>query len=296
MAQGENMGDKNRLGTFRKLLAFLKPHRVKVGLGISALVTVTLLELIPPAGMRYIVDSLLIPSSHPRLGSTMTSIVHSLGADRNVTSARVTALLIIVFGLALLYLAIALLNKARAMIMHILGEKFILDLRRTMYSHLQKLSLTFFETRQTGEIMSRVTNDSEVVEEFVTHAADTVVADALNVIAIAFIMVRLCPSLALVTLIPVPILALITYKYSRKVRKIHRATRERLAEMNAKLQDNLSGIRVIKSFAREDHEYNRFAREAEEVYDMRVNVVRRWTTFFQTTTITVRFGTLIVWG
>ena len=266
---------QHRLSTFGRLLEFLRPHWRKVATGISCLVATTLILLIPPLRYRYIVDEIL--------------------SKEGSHDARLRALAAVTLGLVLLYVVVAVLNRTRALIMHVLGEAFILDLRRRMYGHLQKLSLSFFESRQTGEIMSRVTNDSEVVEEFVTHAADTLVADALNVVAITVILFRLSAPLAVEAMLPVPVIALITYRYNRRVRKIYRATRERLADMNAKLQDNLSGIRVIKSFAREDHEHGRFSHEAEEFYRMRVNAIRLWTLFMPLTGLIVSLGVVLMW-
>lgn len=271
------MAEQSKLRTFHRLVAFLRPHWRTVGTGISALVAITLLELVPPLGWRFIVDNLFLPET-PML-----------------QSERMRLLTLVAVGLGILHVMVAILNRSRALIMHVLGEKFILDLRRRLYSHLQKLSLTYFETRQTGEIMSRVTNDSEVVEEFVTHAADTVFADALKIVAIIFILFHLSAPLAVVTMIPVPILGLVTFKYSRRVRRVYRSTRERLADMNAKLQDNLSGIRVIKSFAREDHEFSRFDREAEDYYNMRVSVIRMWTLFMPLTQLIVMLGMVAIW-
>lgn len=265
-----------KLTTFGRLISFLRPHWKTVTLGLTALIAVTLIDLTPQLCIKYIVDVLI--QNKQNLPEVVR--LHKL--------AQICGLMLF------LHILMAFLNRTRAFVMHVLGEKFILDLRRTMYSHLQKMSLTYYETRQTGEIMSRVTNDSEVVEEFVTHAADTL-ADLLKVVSIMIILFWLSPRLAVAALIPVPILGFITYKYSRKVRGFYRASRERLADMNSRLQDNLSGIRVIKSFAREDHEYGRFAREAEDFYDMRVNVIRLWTIFMPITGLTVAVGSVILW-
>jgi len=271
------MVDKSKIRTFSRLLDFLRPHWGKVMIGITTLTAVTLLSLIPPRVYGYIIDELLDNK-------------HSL-----TLQDRYDRLGLVVIGLALVFTTLAILNRTRAYVMHALGERFILDLSRKIYEHVQSLSLTFFESQQTGEVMSRVTNDSQVVEEFVTHAADTLVADALQVILIVVILFQLSTPLALIALIPVPVLGLITYRYSRKVRKMYRACRERYAAINAKLQDNLSGIRVIKSFAREDYEYNRFSGEVLEYYNMRISVIKIWTLFMPVTQLVVALGAALLW-
>ncbi len=242
------------------------------------LIVVALLGLVPPLISRWMVDTLLNPKK--------VTIPDNLAFIKLYQAAA---------AMAVVYMLTALFNRGRSVIMHILGEKFVYDLRIRMYSHLQKLSLTFFETRQTGEMMSRVSNDSDVLEQFVTHAADTVIADALTVLTIVGILFYFNVPLAAVTLAPLPVLALVTLKYSRQVRKMHRSTRERLAEMNAKLQENLSGIRVIKSFAQEENEYFRFEGEARNLYGMRISVVRMFTMFQQSTQMIMWLGMVAIW-
>jgi subfamily B ATP-binding cassette protein MsbA len=271
------MGEPAKTKTFHRLLQFLRPHYRTVAVGLAALIGTTLLQLVPQQIHRNIVD---VVFGNPR----------HLPQPVQMRDLAVRCML-----LGLIHLGVAGLNRTRSVVMHVLGEKFILDLRRMMYSHLQKMSLTYYETRQTGEIMSRVTNDSEVVEEFVTHATDTLIGDSLTVVAITVILFWMNVPMALVAMIPVPVLGFITFRYSRKVRRFYRSTRERLADMNAKLQDNLSGIRVIKSFAREEHEYNRFAAEAEEFYDIRVNVIKLWTLFMPLTQLAVSLGGVVLW-
>ena len=268
------------MNTFRRLLQFLKPHWRRVAVGVSALVAVTLVTLAPPQFTRYVIDEIV---RHP------AGVAHS-----ELVSKLLSA------GLLLggVYLLLSVLTFVRSYVMHVLGEQFILDLRKRVYGSLQRLSLSYFESRQTGEIMSRVTADSEVVEEFVTHAADTVIADTLQLLVSVGILWYFSPKLTLVAVVPAPILAFAAFRFGRVVRKMYRSVRERLAEMNAKLQDNLSGIRVIKSFTREDYEYERFSREATEYYNTRVRIIGMWCAYFPSVEFVVKVtsGTVLVYG
>ncbi|MEN6520562.1 MAG: ABC transporter ATP-binding protein [Armatimonadota bacterium] len=271
------MEEKSRIKTFSRLLDFLRPHWRKVLTGVVSLTVVALLDLIPARVYGFIVDKLLINKANTPLND------------------RLRLLGLIAIGLVLLKIISATFDRIRACVMHILGERFIMDLSRKIYEHVQTLSLTFFESQQTGEVMSRVTNDCQVVEEFVTHVADTVIADVLKVILIVIILFCLNPTLAFVTLIPVPLLGYVSFRYSRRVRKMYRACRERYAAINAKLQDNLSGIRVIKSFAREDYEYGRYSQETLDYFNMRVNVINIWTIFMPLTQLIVGFDAILLW-
>jgi subfamily B ATP-binding cassette protein MsbA len=265
------------MNSFKRLLKLLAPHKKTVTVGLSSLIVVTLISLVPPLVFGHIFDDVILVKNL----STSTRVSRLFGA---------VALLII------LYSASSYLSFKRRYIMHVLGEKFILDLRKMVYFHLQTLSLSYFETRQTGEIMSRVSNDTEVVEEFITHASDTLIADVLKLLTSIGILIWLSPTLTLITLVPVPVLAVMTFFVSRKMRRTFRATRERLAQINAKLQDNLSGIRVIKSFTNERHEYDQFTKESNDYYDKRVEAISLFSSFGLYTEFTVSMGHVAVLG
>ena len=158
------------------------------------------------------------------------------------------------------------------------------------------LSLSYFDSRQTGEIMSRVTNDSEVVESFVNHAADTLISDVIKLFAMVTVMFIVSPTLAAIALVPVPILFVLAFRFSKRVRPLYRRIRERLADINAGIQERISGIRVVKSFAREEYEYGRFDAEASSYYDARVNAVKQWASFFPQVDLLVRGGIVAIWA
>lgn len=266
------------MSPYLRLLYFLKPHWKRVAIGLTALIAGNLVGQVPPLVIRGIIDNV---------------IWNKIGLD---TPERISKLWLYMAILLGLHLSGGLLQFIRTYVMHVLGEQFILDLRKRTYEHLQKLSLNYYESRQTGEIMSRVTNDTEVVEEFVTHAADTLVGDVLRLLVSIGILFYLSAHLAIAAMVPVPFLAVVTYFYSRKIRRIYRKVRERLAEINARLQDSLSGMRVIKSFNNEDYEYKRFTREADEFFSMRLSAIRLWAPFRPFAELIVSFGTLTVIG
>ena len=275
MRTDEKLKPKDKRAAFRRLIDYLEPRKW-VYTGVAANIGLGLIALVPPLIYGRVTDRII------------------LGKELDY-QARVS--LLIVYALALLGLQAcsAALSFGRSYLMHVLGERVILELRKHVYARLQTLSVSFFDNHQTGEIMSRVTNDTEVVEEFVNHAADTLISDAIKLVAMAVIMFVICPKMAAVALVPLPILFFLAYRFGRRVRGVYRAVRERLAEMNAKVQENLSGIRVIKAFAREDYEYSNFRRDAEDFYDQRVKAVRLWTTFFPTVDMVITVGQLAIW-
>ena len=267
---------KDKKAAFTRLVDYLKPHKGSLAVGIISNVGLGLVGLIPPLIYGKITDQ----------------VVRS---DSALDSSRTGLLLLCAVWLLAVYAALAFLMFARSCVMHVLGEKIILELRKQVYSRLQMLSVSYFDSSRTGEIMSRVTNDTEVVEEFVNHAADTLISDVIRLIAMCVVMFVISPVLAFVALVPVPILFFLAFRFARRIRRIYRAVRERLAEINAKVQENVSGIRVIKAFAREDYEFENFRREADNYYETRVSAVRMWTRFFPSVEMLIRTGQIAIW-
>ncbi|MBC7224820.1 MAG: ABC transporter ATP-binding protein, partial [Anaerolineae bacterium] len=225
----------------RRLIRFLVPYWPQLALTAFLLLALTALELIPPLVQRAIVDEVVGPRDLARLGRLLVMLVG-------------------------VYALFNLVNAADLYIRHALGERFIYDLRVRVYAYLQRLSLSFFERTSTGELMSRVTNDVNALEQFVTHGASLTVVDLLRLVGTAGVLFALEWRVALLTLLPIPILAVALRLFNRRVRPVYRRVRDRLGDINAKLQDNIAGIRVIQAFRREDEELRRFSEESEAYY------------------------------
>ncbi len=266
---------KDRRAAFLRLLQYLRPHSAALALGISSNIGLGLVALVPPLIYGRITDDVILAKGDP--------------------DARLRLLALLALLLAAIYALNSLLSFARGYVMHVLGEKLILTLRKDVYGHLQQLSVSFFDRRQTGEIMSRVTSDTQVVEEFVNHAADTLVSDVIKMVAMCVVMFLISPVLSIIALVPVPVLFYAGFRFARRIKSIYRAVRERLGEINAGIQERISGVRVVKAFAREEHEFENFRRDAENYYDERVRAVRMWTSFFPSVDLLVRLGHIAVW-
>ena len=253
----------------KRLFAFLTPYWKTLVISSVLLLGRAGAELIPPLFQRQIVDEVVEASDLSRLGTLI-------------------GLLIAVYALQ------QLINAADMYIRHALGERFILDLRIRIYEYLQKLSLSFFERTSTGELMSRVTNDVNVLESFVTHGSALTMVDLLRLVGGAVILFVLDARLALMVLLPVPILAVSLRYFNTRIRPVYRRVRARLGDINAQLQDSLSGIRVIQAFVQEEQALARFTVESESYYQARVQGIRYWATFFPAMRFVAAMGTVIV--
>lgn len=255
----------------KRLFRLLSPYWKTIIISALLLVGRAGLELVPPLFQREIIDEIITARNLKYLGLMITALIGVYALNQLVQIGD---------------------NYVR----HALGEKFIFDLRVRLYAYLQKMSLSFFERTSTGELMSRVTNDLSALENFVTHGSALTAVDFLRLIGGTIILFVLDWRLAALVMIPVPILALAFRHYNTKIRPVYRRVRARLGDINAKLQDNLSGIRVIQAFAREDIEYQRFSKESERYYRARVKGIRYWSIFFPAIRFFGAMGTVIVLG
>ena len=213
------------------------------------------LSLLPPLVQREIVDQVIIARDLSRLGALITILVA-------------------------VHILSRLANAGDLYIRHALGERFIFELRVRIYDHVQRLSLSFFERTSTGELMSRVTNDVNALEQFVTHGVALTTVALLRLLGASAVLLLLDWRLALVVLIPLPIMAVGLRYFNRRVRPVYRRVRDRLGDINARLQDSLAGIRVIQAFGQEEAEAAHFRDTSERYYRERVDGVRAWATFF----------------
>jgi subfamily B ATP-binding cassette protein MsbA len=256
---------------FLRLLRYLKRYWLWVVMSTISLLFLTILNLLPPLFQKQIIDEVI--------GNRLL--------DR---------LSLLIWGLIGVYALTRLLNFVEQYLRHVLGERFILDFRVLLYDYLQRLSISFFENQQTGEIMSRITNDVNALEDFVTHSVGFVIVDLLRLVGTAIILFVLDWRLALLTLLPVPVLAVAMRLFNTRVRPIYRQIRDRLGDINAELQDNISGIRVIQAFGQERHELDRFTQRSTRYYEERVKGIRYWATFFPAMGFVASLGMVIVLG
>jgi ABC-type multidrug transport system fused ATPase/permease subunit len=255
----------------KRLFGFLTPYWKTLLISTILLLSRAGIELVPPLFQRAIVDEVIGAKDLTRLGLYIGALVG-------------------------VYAFQQLVNSGDMFIRHALGERFILDLRVRLYGYLQRLSLSFFERTSTGELMSRVTNDVNVLEQFVTHGSALTAVDLLRLCGGAIILLVLDARLALLVLLPVPILAVSLRYFNTRIRPIYRRVRARLGDINAQLQDSLSGIQVIQAFVQEEQALHRFSIESENYYRARVQGIRYWATFFPAMRFVAALGTVIVLG
>ncbi len=141
------------------------------------------------------------------------------------------------------------------------------DLRNRMYAHLHSLELSFFDSQQTGQLMSRATVDLQAVRFFLGYGLIFILQSALTILIAAGVMVVLDPWLALVSLAPMPFVIWISFRYGRRNRPASQEVQQRIAELTAEAEENIGGVRVVKAFAQEDRQLVRFDDRTRRVFD-----------------------------
>jgi ABC-type multidrug transport system fused ATPase/permease subunit len=236
------------MSTFWRLIGFLRPHRKGV---IWSFVL----------AFGALGATVLIPSL---TGVAINAISHHHRHELVMLSLAIAAA-----GLGRLVLSV--LRRIVA------GEVSLgveLDLRNTLYGHLQRLELGFFDRQQTGQLMSRATVDLQSVRFFLGYGL-VFIAQAVVTIALAAVaMFILQPDLAAISLAPVPFVVLIANRYGHKSRPAMQEAQQRIAELTADAEENVSGVRVVKAFAQEERQLNRFRHTVQRVFDQQLLATR----------------------
>lgn len=141
---------------------------------------------------------------------------------------------------------------------HVMGAKIEYDMRGEIFAHMQKLSFSFYDDAKVGQLMSRITTDLFDITELLHHGPENIILSLLKITGALIILMRINGTLAFAAFIVLPFMFLFAFFLNRKMRRAFRRNREKIAEINGQIEDNLSGIRVVKSFANEEIENQKF--------------------------------------
>jgi len=252
-----------------RLISYLKPYKWQAFVAFMVSLAIIAAQLAPPRIIGLIID-------------------------RAINQQQLRLLEWMVGLLVLMFLAGALLTGIKTFLLGRLGQSIIHDLRVDTYNSLQRLNLSYYDNSQTGAMMSRVTNDVNEVERVIVEGTDTFLVAVLTLLGIMVVLLRMNPRLALIASIPIPLLAVFTAQIVNRAHKIYRKVRKELGEMNALLQDNISGIREIKSFAQEEYEEQRFADKSSRYLHTNLAAVKLWASFFPRIMFFSSLGTALV--
>jgi ATP-binding cassette, subfamily B, bacterial len=236
------------VATFVRLLGWLRPYRA--GLVVSAALAAVAMVM-----------TVAIPWLSGR----------AIDEVRDGDRSGLTALGIAILAAGALRFALTVVRRLVAGRVSLGVE---LDLRNRMYEHLLSLELGFFDRQQTGQLMSRATVDLQLVRFFLGYGLIYMLQSALTILLAAGAMIAVQPELAAISLIPVPIVVFVAARYGRRSRPALQELQQRIGELTADVEENIGGVRVVKSFAREDRQLERFRGRAGRVFDQAMVTTR----------------------
>ena len=253
----------------RRFFAYYRPHRGLFLLDFTCAVASGLLELVFPLAVKGYVDTLL-PSGNWKL----------------------------ILGAAVGLLVIYLLNTGLQFVVnywgHVLGISIETEMRRRIFDHLQKLPFRFYDNQKTGHLVARVTKDLEEVGEVAHHGPEDAFIAVMTFLGSFALMFSLHPKLALVTGLVVPPMTWISARYGRAMTTTMRTLFGRVGDFNARIEENVGGIRVVQAFANEDHERALFARDNARYRDTKLDAYRLMSKSMSLSYMTMRIVQLFV--
>jgi ABC-type multidrug transport system fused ATPase/permease subunit len=244
--------------TFYRLLGFLRPYKrgMIISWGLASLAMVMTVAL---------------PALTGRAVQIISTGPHHQAAAQ--ASAR-HELTLIAGAIALIVLARWGFMYWRRMVAGRLSLGVEYDLRKLLYGHLQQLELGFFDRQQTGQLMSRATVDLQAVRFFLGYGLVFILQSILTIVLAGTVMIITEPRLGLISLAPVPFVVLISYRYGRRARPAIQQTQQRIAELTADAEENISGVRVVKAFAREPRQLEHFQGSVGRVFSQAMVATR----------------------
>lgn len=259
----------------KTLLRFAKPYRWFLVLATLSMVMVTAMNIIAPWMIRTLIRTITDGVGSP--------------SPRYLSQVRWLAL----WAVSIYFLR-SLFQFGTDYISHHAAWNILKEIRQFLYDHLQRLSLRYYQDKQTGDLMSRVIDDTRNFEQLLAHAIPTVVVNALMIVGVSAILFVLDAGLALYTLIPIPFLIFMVLRFSRLSRPLFRKAQDRVGELNATLQDNFSGMKEIQAFAKEHYESRRMGHRIAEQTRSILQALRLSNAFSPSIEFVSSLGTVIV--
>ena len=223
------------LKNLKKLISYYKPYIGTFLLDMFFAVLASAIALVIPLIVRYITSDVVYMQEGAK--------------ERIIQLGIVLVVLVIVQFISNYYIA----NVG-----HVMGAKMEYNMRAEIFAHYQKLSFSFFDDQKVGQIMSRITNDLFDITELLHHGPENIVISLIKIVGAFIILMGISKYLTAAAFIMLPLMFIYVFFLNRRMRKAFKANRQKVAEINSRTEDNLSGIRVVKSFANEDIEMAKF--------------------------------------
>jgi subfamily B ATP-binding cassette protein MsbA len=271
-----------------RIIDLVRPRWKALTVALIAALGETVTDILEPWPIKIVVDSILQAKMLPAWLSGVVAAVFGQGPYALVNFAVAAVAIIAIAGAVSSYFEKYLTTSVSQWAGH--------DLRRTLYHHIQRLSLAEHEESRTGDLITRVTSDIEAVQDFITSALLGILVNGMTLIGMIGVMFYLNWRFTLIALSIAPVLFVVVYYYTRRIKKVSRAVRKKESELLSIVQEVLTSIRVVQAFAREDYEQQRFESESLANVEAGLEARRVKATLSPVVEILVALGTCLVLG
>jgi ATP-binding cassette subfamily B protein len=274
------------------LWRFAQPHVLMISVGFALTLGMTAASLIPPFLTMPLMDNILIPYQNSfESGSLQNPDSASQKLAQNFSKVPWYLL-----GLGAAAVLTAVLNFAQGWVSHRVSERISANLRNTTYEHLMRMSLDFFSDKRTGDLISRISSDTDRICQFLSDAIVDFLTDCLMIIGTAAVLIWIDPWLGLVTFFTFPLMGGLIYWVREHLKAGFSRSYRAWDAMTSILADTIPGIRVVQAFSQEDREVNRFRHSNAHIVrlDDRVNTV--WALFWPMVGLLNQCGLLAIWA
>lgn len=255
--------------SIRRIFNLLRPYRYQFLLAALLILSITAIDMIFPEIIRAVIDE-------------------GLGAGQTAFLLRAAGLLL---ALGLLKTVIASTNRFTA---EWLAHHIAFDLRNRLYNHIQRLSFSYHDHTQSGQLISRCIEDVRSLQNFTGSGMIELARVIIMIVGIIIILVATQPLLALIALIPMVPLTLMTTRFGKRVGKMFLEVDQAIGELSSRLQENVSGVQVVRAFTRERHEIARFDEANRSVYQRQLRVTQEMSRVMPTSSLLVGMSTLLI--
>jgi len=297
--EGEKPTAPVNLRSLFRLFRFARAHSTALILGLLLTLGGTAAGLVPPYLTWPLVDKVLEPyQDHVKQVHSSTGIKDAEAQLRSIEQERATGFRRVGFYLTAFAAAALLawaLGWAQGWVLAWVSERISADLRNTTYAHLQTLSLDYFGTKRTGDLVARISSDTDRICNFLADTLVDFIADVLMIVGTAAVLISIDPILAAATLCTFPIIAWLTVHLRDRMTNGFLHGGRAWDEMTSLLADTIPGIRVVKAFAQEKREIERFRAANLRIIGANDRVNRVWTFFWPAVALLTQIGLLVVW-
>lgn len=277
---------------YSDLFAFTRPHArlftwAIVCMFISTIFDGVSLGMVVPFSDKILSNSkIVIPTKLPAMIEAFIARINSL--------SQLTLLYYMVVFLVVLFILKGFFSYFQSALMSDVGERVLRDIRLRLYEKFQSLDLEYFSRKRSGELISRITNDVGMVGNAVSYGFTDLVYQSFQVVLFSVIVIFIYWRLAIIAILMIPFISIPIVMVGRKLRKISRATQEKMADINSLLYETISGVRIVRAFGAEGHEVEKFKKQNQDYYKLSMKSIRRTLALGPATELIGVFGGVVI--